>query len=153
MVRTLFTIALFAAPALLHAQVYSTVEATANTGGNTAESGTVTTGNASASANVQTTSINGSSTVQIKTEANGQVYEETFSAPAGGVDVRVNATPAKTEVRVQSAQGRPAVGGKGESVLIYTATTSGTAATTPALPRRLLEGFMRVFSALFGFLF
>lgn len=152
MVRLLITAMVVLAPALAHAQIYSSVEATANTGGNTAGPGeSVTTGDASASVQVTTQGNNQGSTVHVKTETNGQVYEKTVEANKK-IDVSVKATPQKTEVRVQK-DNEPAV------TVVTTASTSASSTVVVAADSNeapVLTIFSRIstwLSNLFSFLF
>ncbi|MGC9602188.1 MAG: hypothetical protein ABSE76_00375 [Minisyncoccia bacterium] len=89
-------------PASVHAQVISNVSASSDTGGNTAESGTVTTGASSASVKVENISGGGggTATVHIETSVNGQTHEETYTMPGGSIGVSVVATSSGYEAHV-----------------------------------------------------
>lgn len=130
-------------PFIAGAQVYSSVNATANTGGNTAEEGgKVETGNASASAQTKTTTSSGTSVTEIRTEVNGNVQTQTVEGE-GSVDVSVNATPSVTNVQIIK---------NGEVVLSSTTVATTTASTTvevevqaPSVVERVWEWLLDVF--------
>ncbi|MCC7500716.1 hypothetical protein IT396_02840 [Candidatus Nomurabacteria bacterium] len=131
------------APFMAGAQVYSNVNATANTGGNTAgEGGKVETGDASASAHTQTTNTNGTSVTEIRTEVNGNVQTQTVEGE-GSVDVSVNATPTVTDVTIVK---------NGEVVLSSTTVATTTASSTveaqasaPSVVERVWDWLLDVF--------
>lgn len=138
-------------PAFAYAAIYSHTEAVSNSGGNTVgQGGTVTTGDASASVHVTTTNGEGSSTVYIKTEANGEVHEETLTAEKK-IDVSVVSTPAKTEVTVQrdSEPVQTTVSSAGAA----TSSASTTVALSIAQPQSIFALVSAWFGSLFGFFF
>lgn len=129
-------------PAMAHAQIYSHTSASSNTGGNVVgPGGKVITGNESASVRVSNTSAQGtsSSSVYIKTEVNGTVHEETV-ATRGAMSVSVEATPAKTTIKVQ--EGTPPI-----TVRSYVA---GPVPEGPGLGARIILAIQSIFLGLLG---
>ncbi len=96
------TIVALALPAFASADIQSHTSASSQTGGNTVgPGGVVSTGATSAS--VSTSNVSGSSTssIYIKTNANGEVHEETYTSTSSNVEVRVQATPKATTVDIK----------------------------------------------------
>jgi len=124
-------------PALASADISSHTSASSQTGGNmVGPGGKVETGSASAS--VTTSNVKGSSTssVYIKTNANGEVYEETHTSNSSSVDVSVQATPKATTIDVREGA-KPTVqkvipvsGSVSGEVVATTSVATGEPATT-----------------------
>jgi hypothetical protein len=138
-----------------HAQIYSTVESSSDTGGNYAgPGGSVTTGSAQSLVHVTNTNGQGSSTVYIKTEVNGAVHEETVSG-GGQVDVSVKATPKQTQVEIKKGAGavvKKIIDTAASSTAGASATASTTASTTvPVYTPGIIAKIFSWLGSLFSF--
>ena len=95
-----FLIALL--PLYAHAHMVSTVDATADSGGNSAASGvSITIGSTSASVDVETVvGSESSSTIQVETVTNGSAHHETYNAH-GSTAVGVVASSSRHQIRLR----------------------------------------------------
>ena len=118
-------------PVATHAEITSTTEAEADTGGNTAEQGgTVETG--SSGSQVKTTNVLGSEggtvDIEIRTETNGEVRTESIKKQVpGGVEVNVTASSSgsvKTSVSKSEARGKVTMIVSGNATSVATLSTS-----------------------------
>ncbi len=109
MIKILLPLALLAAAPATHAAVYSTVEASSDSGGNSVgPGGTIVTGSESASTYSTTIERAGSASVRIRTDINGTVHEQ-VPGDANRVQVSVWAAPEAfaTTVTTSSIQSTP----------------------------------------------
>jgi hypothetical protein len=158
--KILLSLLVASLPALAHAQIYSSVSASSDSGGNTVGSGgKIITGDSSASVQVTTnTSSSNTSDVQIRTSVNGTMHEETASTK-GATSVKVMATPQKTTIHV--TEGTPPVVVKHEVVAASSEASASTSAGEPwatttlreaeaGFGARLVLSIQNFFTGLFG---